>query len=185
MVAVAFQLIVRWCWAISCERFFKACRSSQNYDVILGYSKTNQRTSCITYIHNIYLQWYLQQNPKLFLYHPHETDRCDLPRQSPKPESRSPDLPSASSPSSLYQSTASKVFAIASATILVQGPPSAFSSSCSSNRNKGNCSSGGGSGKGNSSSTSNTSIVAASAAAATAAWQSHGAYQTRPRSVHV
>ena len=65
MVAVAFQLIVRWCWTISCERFFKACRRSQNYDVILGYSKTNQRTSCITYIHNIYLQWYIYNKTRI------------------------------------------------------------------------------------------------------------------------
>ena len=31
----AFQFIVRCCWTISCERFFKACRRSQNYDVII------------------------------------------------------------------------------------------------------------------------------------------------------
>ena len=95
-----------------------------------------------------------------------------------KAPSFNPDLPipsasPASSPSPLYQSAASEVFAIASATILVQGPPSAFSSSCSSNHNKGSrsSSSSGGSSKG-CSSTSNTSIVAASgAAAAAAAWQ--------------
>ena len=187
MVAVAFQLIVRWCWTISCERFFKACRRSQNYDVILGYSKTNQRTSCITYIHNIYLQWYLQQDPKLFfsiilMKQPAATFLVKAP--SLNPDLLIPSASPASSPSPLYQSAASKVFAIASATILVQGPPSAFSSSCSSNHNKDSCSSGGGgSSKGNSS-RSNISIMAASAAAA-AAWQPHCVSQTRPRSVHV
>ena len=90
MVAVAFQLIVRWCWTISCERFFKACWRSQNYDVILGYSKTNQRTSCITYLHNIYLQWHVQQDPKVFFsIILISTDRCDFPHQSLKPESLS------------------------------------------------------------------------------------------------
>ena len=34
-----------------------ACISS--VALALGYSRTNQRTSCITYIHNIYLQWYI------------------------------------------------------------------------------------------------------------------------------
>ena len=73
-------------------------------------------------------------------------------------------VPSASpapSPSPLYQSEASKVYAIVSATILVHGPPSAFCSSSSSD----------GSSKGNSS-RSNISIMEASAAAAcmTAAW---------------
>jgi len=54
--------------------------------------------------------------------HPPETDRCDLPRQSPKPESRlrirsaSP----AASPSLPHQSAASKVFRHRS--LLVHGP---------------------------------------------------------------
>ena len=65
---------------------------------------------------------YLQQDPKLFLHHPSETDRCDLPSQSLKPESRlrirsaSP----AASPSPLHQSAASKVFRHRS--LLVHGP---------------------------------------------------------------
>ena len=129
MVAVAFQLIVRWCWTISCERFFKACRRSQNYDVILDYSKTNQRTSCITYIHNIYLQWYLQQDPKLFfsIILMKQTAATFLVKASSlNPYLTIPSASPAPSPSPLYQSAASKVFVIASATILVHGPPSAF-----------------------------------------------------------
>ena len=94
-----------------------------------------------------------------------------------KASSLNPDLsvPSASpapSPSPLYQSEASKVYAIVSATILVHGPPSAFCSSCSSNSSKGSrSSSSDGSSQGNSS-RSNISIMEASAAAAcmTAAW---------------
>ena len=64
-----------------------------------------------------------------------------------------------------------------SATILIHGPPSAFSSSCSSTRHKGSSgSSVGGSSKSNSS-RSNVSILAAFAATA---WQPHGAYRGRP-----
>ena len=123
---------------------------------------------------------YLQQDPKLFLYHPHETDRHDLPRQSLKPESLSPDFIRLTSGISIpsppirgFQS-----FRHPSATILIHGPPSAFSSSGSSNCHKGSCSSSsvGGSSKGNSS-RSNMSILAAFAATA---WQPHGAYQARP-----
>ena len=155
------------------------------YDVILGCCTTNQRTSCITYIHNIYLQWYLQQDPKLFLHHPHDTDRCDLPSQSPKPESplRIPSASPAASPSPLppisgFQSSSPSLRRPSWFTV-----PVSIQQQCSSNRHKGICSccSGGGSSKGNSS-RSNISILAAIAATA---WQPHGAYQTRPRSVHV
>ena len=86
------------------------------------------------------------------------------------------------SQSHLHQSAASKVFRHRS--ILVHVPPSTFSSSAAATiYHKSSCSSssGGGSSKGNSS-RSNISILAAIAATA---WQPHGAYQTRPRSVHV
>jgi len=99
------------------------------YDVILGCCTTNQRTSCITYIHNIYLQWYLQQDPKLFLHHPHDTDRCDLPSQSPKPESplRISSASPAASPSPLPPISGFQSFS--PSLPLGSRSPSAFSSS--------------------------------------------------------
>ena len=154
MVAVAFQLIVRWCWTISCERFFEACRRSQNYDVILGYSKTNQRTSCITYIHNIYLQWYLQQAPKLF--------SIILMKQTAvtflvKASSLNPDLPIPSASSRhLHPLPTNQLLAKFCHRVgghLDTRFPVSLQQQCSSNRHKSKCSSSsvGGSSKGNSS----------------------------------
>ena len=147
------------------------------YDVILGYSKTNQRTSCITYtiytifiyngIYNKTRSYFsiilMKQTAATFLVKASSLNLdLSVPSASPAP-----------SPFPLYQSEASKVYAIVSATILVHGPPPAFCSSCSSNSSKGSrsSSSSDGSSKGNSS-RSNISIMEASAAAAcmTAAW---------------
>ena len=142
---------------------------------------TNQRTSCITYIHNIYLQWYLQQDPKLFsiilLKQTAATVLVKAPSLNPvsgfdPPHQRHLHLFSTNQ-------RLPKFFAIAPSWFTV---PVNLQQQCSSNRHKGICSSssGGGSSEGNSS-RSNISIMAESAAAA---WQPHGAYQARPWSVH-